>query len=54
MLSLTTNESIILLDTAFYTQADGVPMGPPIGTFISKCFFMSSWIELVKGLSRKN
>ena len=31
MLSLTTKESIILFDMAFYTQVDGVPMGCPLG-----------------------
>ena len=28
MLSLTTKESIFLFDMAFYTQVDGVAMGP--------------------------
>ena len=35
MLSLTTKESIILFDMAFYTQVDGVAMGVPTGSFIS-------------------
>ena len=30
MLSLTTKESIILFDMAFYTQVDGVAMGSPL------------------------
>ena len=31
LLSLTTKESIILFDIAFYTQVDGVAMGSPLG-----------------------
>ena len=31
MLPLTTKESVILFDTFFYTQIDGVAMGSPLG-----------------------
>ena len=38
MLALTTKESIFLLDMAFYTQVDGVAMGPPLGPSLANAF----------------
>ena len=38
MLSLTTKESIILFDMAFYTQVDGVAMGSPLGRSLANAF----------------
>ena len=38
MLSLTTKESIILFDMAFYTQVDGVAMGSPLGPSLANAF----------------
>ena len=38
MLSLTTKESIILFDKAFYTQVDGVAMGSPLGPSLASAF----------------
>ena len=40
MLSLTTKESIILFDMAFYTQVDGVEMGSPLGPSLANAFFV--------------
>ena len=39
MLSLTTNESIILFDMAFYTQVDGVVIGSQLDPSLSNAFF---------------
>ena len=38
MLSLTTKESIILFDMAFYTQVDDVAMGSPLGPSLTNAF----------------
>ena len=38
MLSLTTKESIILFDMVFYTQADSVVMGSPVGPSLANAF----------------
>ena len=38
MLSLTTKESIILFDMAFYILVDGVPMGSPLGPSLANAF----------------
>ena len=38
MLSLTTKESIVLFDMAFYTQVDNVPMGSPLGPSLANAF----------------
>ena len=38
MLSLSTKESIILFDMAFYTQVDGVAMGSPLGPSLANAF----------------
>ena len=38
MLSLTTKESIILFDMAFYTQVDSVAMGSPLGPSLVNAF----------------
>ena len=38
MFSLTTKESIILFDMAFYTQADSVAMGSPLGPSLANAF----------------
>ena len=38
MLSLTTKESIILFDMAFYTQVDVVAMGSPLGPSLANAF----------------
>ena len=38
MLSLTTKESIILFDMAFYTQVDGVAMASPLGPSLAHAF----------------
>ena len=38
MLSLTTKESIILFDMAFYTQVDGAAMGSPLGPSLANAF----------------
>ena len=38
MFSLTTKESMILFDMAFYTQVDGVAMGSPLGPSLANAF----------------
>ena len=38
MLSLTTKESIILFDMAFYTQIDGVAVGSPVDPSLANAF----------------
>ena len=38
ILSLTTKESIVLFDMAFYTQVDGVAMGSPLGSSLANAF----------------
>ena len=38
MLSLTTKESIIFFDMTFYTEADGVAMGSPLGPSLANAF----------------
>ena len=48
MLSLATKESIILFDTTFYTQVDGVAMGSPLGpslTNASLCHHETKWLN---------
>ena len=47
-LSLTTRESIILLDMEFYSQRDGVAMGSPLGTTlanVSLCHHEKKWLN---------
>ena len=47
-LSLTTRESIILLDMEFYSQIDGVAMGSPLGTTlanVSLCHHEKKWLN---------
>ena len=38
MLFLTTKESIILFDMAFYTEVDGEAMGSPLGPSLAHAF----------------
>ena len=38
MFSLTTKESMILFDMAFYTQVDGVAIGSPLGPSLANAF----------------
>ena len=48
MLSLTTKESIILFDMAFYTQVDGVAMGCPLGPWLGNaflCYHQTKWLN---------
>ena len=48
MLSLTTKESIILFDMAFYTQVDGVAMGSPLGRSLANvflCHHKTKWLN---------
>ena len=48
MLSLTTKESIILFDMVFYTQFDGVAMGPPLGLSLVNafsCYHETKWLN---------
>ena len=48
MLSLTTKESIILFDSCFYSQIDGVAMGSPLGPTLANiflCYHENQWLE---------
>ena len=48
MLSLTTKESIILFDMAFYTQVDGVTMGSQLGPLLANnflCHYGTKWLN---------
>ena len=53
MLSLTTRESIILFDMAFYTQADGVAMGSPLGPSLANAFLCHHEKKMVKWMSQE-
>ena len=52
MLSLTTKESIFLFGMAFYTQADGVAMGSPLGSSLGNAFLCHHENEMAKWLSQ--
>ena len=48
MLSLTTKESIILFDMAFYMQVDGVAMGSSLGPSLANaflCYHEKKWLN---------
>ena len=48
MLSLATNESIILFDITFYTQVDGLAMGLPLGASLANvflCHHVTKWLN---------
>ena len=47
MLSLTTKESIILFDMAFYDQIEGVAMGSPFPSFTNAflCHYETKWLN---------
>ena len=48
MFSLTTKESIILFDIAFYTQVQGVAIGSPLGLSLGNaflCHYETEWLN---------
>ena len=48
MLSLTTKESVILFDMAFYTQVDSVAMGSSLGPSLANafwCYHETNWLS---------
>ena len=48
MLSLTTKESVILFDSEFYNQVDGVSMGSPLGPTLANaflCYHEKKWLD---------
>ena len=52
MLSLTTKESIILFDMAFYTQVDGVTMGSQLGPSLANAFLCHHKMTVPKNLNQ--